>query len=109
MKAEKLSQNMRDNYRVWVQLKWHIAYSKKIQILCLQGIWIKEEGWAALGQGVEKSKHIKKLVIQNCNIGDGGMLEALCTGLSNAESLELLDLQMNSLKDHHGFTICKVM
>lgn len=108
--TQKLSQCQQENVRIFRQLKVCIPLSNTLQVVHLLCIRIKEEGWDCLGQGIENSKSIKRLTLQNCNLRERNNLQALAKHLERQTTLEYLDLQCNDLNHlKHGLPILTVI
>jgi hypothetical protein len=105
----KISQNPGDNIRVMRQLRFQIMYSNKLQNLQLTGIKMRPEGWSCISEGLERSRQLIRMSIQNCNVAERNHLELLSVGLKKTQSLEYLDLQCSALTDSHGHVICSII
>jgi len=90
--AQKLSQNHTENVKLLKQLKWTMIESQQLQVLNLLCIRIRPEGWECIGEGVEHSSCLKRLIINNCNIRDRNHLALLCKGVEMTNTVDFLDL-----------------
>jgi len=87
----KLSFDPKENIRVFRQMKYNIANSKKLQELHLTGLIIREEGWDCLAYGVKRSACLKRFAINNCNLTNDKNFQSLAVGLCESSSIEYLD------------------
>ena len=77
----KLSQNSFDNLCVIKALAAHVAESSKLQILHLVALKMSKVAYKHLGHGIFVSTRIRRLLIQNCNLGEGHCLHELVDGI----------------------------
>lgn len=82
--------------------------SRCLKTLHLIGMRFSKEAFSALGEGIAQAKSLKRLIINQTNIGTYGLSE-LAAGFSHCSSVEYLDLQCNDLNDSHGQTLAKII
>ena len=81
---------------------------------------MNEKAYEYLGYGLFKSARVKRLIIQNCNLGVGGSLHHMCDGmydefdkcargLNDVRSLEHIDFQCNELENRHCSEITEII
>jgi Ran GTPase-activating protein (RanGAP) involved in mRNA processing and transport len=82
--------------------------SRHLKTLHLIGMKFSREAFSILGDGIAKAKSLKKLIINQSNIGTYGLQE-LAAGFASSSSVEYLDLQCNDLNDSHGYQLAKIV
>jgi hypothetical protein len=82
--------------------------SRCLKTLHLIGMRFSKEAYGILGEGIATAKTLKRLIINQTNIGSYGLAE-LAAGFSQCSSIEYLDLQCNDLNDSHALTLSKII
>ena len=70
---------------------------------------MREESWEALSYGSQKAKTLKRLILNNTNLADSNYFDLLSVGLSQATSVEFIDLQYSNLKDRHSKFVKRII
>lgn len=65
--------------------------SRALKTLHLIGMRFSREAYATLGEGIAKAKSLRKLILNQTNIGQYGLPE-LAAGFAQCSSIEYLDL-----------------
>jgi hypothetical protein len=87
-----------------------LEHSKKLIFLHIVGFKISREGYQAVGAAVAKSDSLRRLLINQSNIGSmGGALQDIANSFQHCQSVEYLDLASNGLDDNHASCIAKII
>ena len=109
LSGEKLSQNMRDNQKTMGLLRYNLAMSENIEIFQLLGFRLSSEGWASISHGFEKSKSLKRVIINNCNLAEKDHMAQLTQGTMKSNKVEYVDLSLNNLNDKHAIFVSMII
>ena len=72
-------------------LRENMMESRKLRVLQLVGIKFSREAFTIMGEGIAKARALKKLMINQTNIGSYGLQE-MANGFAVSSSIEYLDL-----------------
>ena len=97
--VEKLiSQLPAENAMFFCTMHKHFARSTALQVFHLVNLKLGREAWSNISRGIGKSKSLRALRFNKCNLSQIA-LELLLGGLGKNESLESLDLSHNDMED----------
>lgn len=108
LEVKKLSQNSQDTLLLVRAFQQNMQESRCLKTLHLIGMKFSKEAFGILGEGIATAKTLKRLIINQTNIGSYGLAE-LAAGFSQCSSIEYLDLQCNDLNDSHALTLAKII
>jgi hypothetical protein len=104
-----MSFDSKQNTKFLKCIRNHVLNSEKLVELHLIGIFTRIDGWKAISGGVEDSRILKRLLLQNCNLYEKDYLAILFKSLTNSLSCEYIDFKYSNLDDRHTNTVKKLI
>ena len=83
---------MKDNQKTMGLLRYNLAMSEKLELFQLTGLRLNSEGWASISRGFEKSKSLKRVIINNCNLAEKDHMSQFTQGTMRSNKVEYIDL-----------------
>ena len=91
MEQKCFSQNQPDTCLLVKSLCENMLESRSLRTLQLVGMKFSKEAYSVMGTGIAKARALKKLIINQTNIGSYGLQE-MANGFAISSSIEYLDL-----------------
>lgn len=70
---------------------------------------MRADAYEEFSEAIIKSKTMKRLIIQNCNLHEKDNLRLLSKGIQRSHSLEYVDFQLCNLSDKHVLPIRSIV